>query len=102
MIWSARGDFVALLALISAILAIVVSLVVAIGSAIKLPVGIGTGINLIVQYISTGVAFLYNFLPAAFWNNVVVFLGIIVAAHAAYLAYSIGISVWRIFQGGGD
>lgn len=92
----------AILAIITAVVSVIVGLATAVGQAFHLPDGVAGGFNLLIQYISTGISFLYNFLPDSFWSLAKAYLVIILTAHAAYFAYSTGISIWRIFQGGGD
>lgn len=92
----------ALLSVITAIVGIVSALLIAVGSAFTLPAGFGEGLNYGISLISSGVAFLYNFMPQDFWDYSFSCLKILIAAHAAYFAYSVGISLWRIFQGGGE
>lgn len=92
----------ALLAVISAIVAVVTALIVAVGKAVTLPAGLNTALAYGMQFIISGFGFLRNLFSDAFWSFITTGLGVIIGAHLAYFAYSVGISIWRIFQGGGD
>lgn len=92
----------ALLAVISAIVAIVSGLIIAVGKAVKLPAGLLTAFNYGISLITQGIGFLYLLLPAEFWKFCGTCLTLLLTAHAAYFAYSVGLSIWRTFQGGGE
>lgn len=92
----------AILAIIVAITGIVSALLIAVGSAITIPSAVLTAFKFGLSFLVNGISFLYLLLPADFWHFCGTLLSIVVAAHAAYFAYSAGISLWRIYQGGGE
>lgn len=92
----------ALLAVISAVVGVITALIIAVGKSFTLPAGLNTALAYGMQLIVSGYGFLRNLFSDSFWSFVSSGLAVVVAAHAAYFAYSLGMSVWRIFQGGGD
>lgn len=92
----------ALLAVITAVVGIISTLIIAIGAGINLPAGLLTAAQYGLTLISGGMSLLYLLLPADFWHFCGSAFSVLVAAHAGYFAYSAGLSIWRIFQGGGD
>lgn len=92
----------ALLAVISAVVAIISGLIIAVGKAVTLPSGLNTALAYGMQLIVSGFGFMRNLFSDNFWNFVTSGLAVVLAAHLAYFAYSLGMSIWRIFQGGGE
>lgn len=92
----------AILAIITAVTAVITALIVAVGKAVTLPAGLSTALAYGMQLIVSGYGFLRNLFSDTFWSFVTSGFAVIIGAHAAYFAYSIGISIWRIFQGGGE
>lgn len=92
----------ALLAVISAVVALVSALIIAVGKSFSLPAGLLAAFQYGFTLIGDAVGFLYLLLPAEFWQFCGTALTLLLAAHAAYFAYSIGLSIWRIFMGGGE
>lgn len=92
----------ALLAVITAVVGLVSGLLIAVGKAFTLPAALTSAFQYGFTLLGDAVGFLYLLLPADFWKFCGTALGLLVAAHAAYFAYSVGLSLWRIFMGGGE
>lgn len=88
--------------IITAVLAIVAELLIFVGKSFSIPAGLITAFHYGFTLLSSAFGFLYLLLPNEFWQFCGTAFSILVAAHAAYFAYSVGLSLWRIYQGGGE